>query len=147
MARAKKSTAKKSSKKIIVSKKQDLKSSVNYLSSQKWLKDLNLNESYVSLFLGAVVVVVLSVVFVMFIKSGSFNGTSELTTTKPLPSETTLQNPNTYTLKEGEGLWDVAVMYYGDGYKWVEIAKANNLTEEQAGKLGPGSKVIVPDLR
>ena len=32
-----------------------------------------------------------------------------------------------YTVKSGEFLWDIAVRAYGDGYKWVEIAKANNL--------------------
>ena len=34
---------------------------------------------------------------------------------------------DTYTVKRGDVLWDIAVRTYGDGYKWVEIAKANNL--------------------
>lgn len=114
--------------------------------TQNWFEELKLSESYVSLLLGAVVVVVLSAVFFIFIKSGALNG-SEFSNTKPLTTQTSLQNPRTYTLKEGEGLWDVAVKYFGDGYRWVEIAKANNLTEEQANKLGPGSKIIIPELR
>ncbi len=32
-----------------------------------------------------------------------------------------------YVIKEGDDLWDIAVRAYGDGYKWVEIARANNL--------------------
>ena len=34
----------------------------------------------------------------------------------------------TYTVVKGDNLWDIAVRAYGDGYKWVEIAKENNLT-------------------
>jgi len=33
-----------------------------------------------------------------------------------------------YVEKKGDSLWDIAVRAYGDGYKWVTIAKANNLT-------------------
>ncbi|MCL5439061.1 MAG: LysM peptidoglycan-binding domain-containing protein [Patescibacteria group bacterium] len=33
----------------------------------------------------------------------------------------------TYTVKKGDYLWEIAVRAYGDGYKWVDIAKANNL--------------------
>jgi len=33
-----------------------------------------------------------------------------------------------YTVKKGEHLWGIAVRAYGDGYKWVNVAKANKLT-------------------
>lgn len=32
-----------------------------------------------------------------------------------------------YTVVRGDSLWKIAVRAYGDGYKWVEIAKANGL--------------------
>ncbi len=32
-----------------------------------------------------------------------------------------------YTVIRGDSLWEIAVRAYGDGYKWVEIAKANKL--------------------
>ena len=32
-----------------------------------------------------------------------------------------------YTIKKGDNLWNIAVRAYGDGFRYVEIAKANNL--------------------
>ena len=34
---------------------------------------------------------------------------------------------NSYKVVEGDNLWDISVRAYGDGYKWVEIAKVNKL--------------------
>lgn len=36
---------------------------------------------------------------------------------------------NTYTVQAGDTLWDIAVRAYADGYRWNDIAKANNLSE------------------
>ena len=33
----------------------------------------------------------------------------------------------TYTVVKGDSLWTIAVRAYGDGYKWVEIARENKL--------------------
>ena len=114
-------------------------------TTQNLYDQLKLSESYVSLILGAVVVVVLTGVFFIFIKESN-NFKSNVT----VPSAQIVAPDNsrrTYTLQEGEGLWDVAVKFYGDGYKWVNIAEANNLTEEQANALGPGAKIIIPNLK
>jgi len=34
---------------------------------------------------------------------------------------------NTYTVIKGDSLWNISVRAYGDGYRWTDIAKANNL--------------------
>ncbi len=34
---------------------------------------------------------------------------------------------NSYTVVPGDTLWDISVRAYGDGFRWVDIAKANNL--------------------
>ena len=52
------------------------------------------------------------------------------------PTPTAMANMNkpsqpqakTYTVKAGEDLWDISVKVYGNGYRWTEIAKLNNLT-------------------
>ncbi|MEK7605500.1 MAG: LysM peptidoglycan-binding domain-containing protein [Patescibacteria group bacterium] len=37
----------------------------------------------------------------------------------------------TYTVVHGDTLWDIAVRAYGNGYRWVEIAKANKLSNPE----------------
>lgn len=36
---------------------------------------------------------------------------------------------NTYTVVAGDNLWGIALRAYGDGYQWIKIAKANNLSD------------------
>lgn len=36
-------------------------------------------------------------------------------------------NGETHTVARGDNLWKIAIQAYGDGYKWVNIAKANEL--------------------
>jgi nucleoid-associated protein YgaU len=47
-------------------------------------------------------------------------------TITPQPTKTDTQSVQ-YIVKKGDNLWKVAVSQYNDGYKWVEIAKANKL--------------------
>lgn len=36
--------------------------------------------------------------------------------------------PETYTVAHGDTLWSIAVKVYNNGYRWVDIAKENNLS-------------------
>ena len=47
-----------------------------------------------------------------------------------------------YTVTHGDNLWDIAVRAYGDGYRWVEIAKANNLANP--GLIFTGNVLTLP---
>jgi nucleoid-associated protein YgaU len=48
----------------------------------------------------------------------------------------------TYIVVKGDTLWDIAVRAYGDGYKWSDIAKANNLANP--GMIFSGNNLIIP---
>jgi len=47
-----------------------------------------------------------------------------------------------YTVVKGDHLWGIAVRAYGDGYKWVEIAKANKLANPNI--IHPGNVLTLP---
>lgn len=49
---------------------------------------------------------------------------------------------DSYTVVLGDSLWDIAIRAYGDGYKWVEIAKANNLSNPDL--IHPGNEFTLP---
>lgn len=47
-----------------------------------------------------------------------------------------------YTVVQGDDLWNIAVKEYGSGYKWVDIAAANKL--ENPGVIHPGNVLKMP---
>lgn len=49
---------------------------------------------------------------------------------------------DTYTVAKGDNLWNISVKLYGDGYKWPEIAKANNLKDPNL--IHPGNTFVIP---
>ena len=49
---------------------------------------------------------------------------------------------DTYTVEKGDSLWNIAVRAYGDGFKWTEIAKANNLVHPNV--IHTGNVLILP---
>lgn len=42
-------------------------------------------------------------------------------------TEKTIVAGGTYTVVRGDNLWDIAVAAYGNGFRWIEIAEANEL--------------------
>ena len=48
----------------------------------------------------------------------------------------------TYTVVHDDNLWDIAVRAYGDGYRWTDIAKANNL--DNPGLIFSGNILNLP---
>lgn len=48
----------------------------------------------------------------------------------------------TYTVVRGDSLWKIAVKAYGDGFKWVEIAKTNKLVNP--GIIHAGNVLTLP---
>ena len=44
--------------------------------------------------------------------------------------------PQTYTVKKGDTLWDIACRFYGDGTKWGSIAAKNGVTNPRKLQIG-----------
>jgi len=49
---------------------------------------------------------------------------------------------DTYTVVRGDNLWEIAVRAYGDGYKWVDIARANKLANPNL--IHSGNVLVIP---
>lgn len=68
---------------------------------------------------------------------------------QPTPTTVTTQVPPTeaitgtsYTVVKGDHLWAIAVRAYGDGYRWVEIARTNKLVNPNI--IHPGNSLTLP---
>ncbi|MBI2034203.1 MAG: LysM peptidoglycan-binding domain-containing protein [Candidatus Levybacteria bacterium] len=91
-------------------------------------------ESYTSLVLGIVVVIIAAVLILSFVK-GKKIGTDSETQTDVSSDESmvdgvqTIDGEKIYKVQAGDDLWKIAEKVYKDGFKWVEIAKLNNLTD------------------
>jgi len=140
----KKTTKKKSSTKA-------LKSTIivkESTSGQKFYDQLRLSESYVSLVLGAVVVVGVSVLFLFFLKESRNTSSSKPEVLNSAISPVLTKTPvKTYTMGENETLWDVAVKFYGDGFAYPKIIEANKDKIENADFVPPGTVIIIPDAK
>jgi len=68
----------------------------------------------------------------------------QLTVEKALVPEITLNRieGTKYTVATGDFLWEIALRAYGDGYRWVDIAKANNL--DDPGLIFAGTELSLP---
>jgi nucleoid-associated protein YgaU len=49
-----------------------------------------------------------------------------------------------YIVQKGDSLWSIAADKYNDGYRWVEIAKANSLSDPN--DIEAGMKLAIPDI-
>ncbi len=63
-------------------------------------------------------------------------------TVKEVSSKSQAISSSTYTVEKGDNLWNISVRAYGDGYKWVEIAKENNLLNPNL--IHPGNTLKLP---
>lgn len=112
------------------------------------LKTLKLNESTVSVVLGALVVLVVGILVIRWF--GARKGTGLIS--QQAAEESSLQTKSgasqpgsVHTVAAGENLWTISQKYFsGSGYNWVDIAKANKLTNP--GRILVGQKLTIPDV-
>lgn len=109
------------------------------------LKTLKLNESTISMLLGALVVLAVGFMVVNFIRGR----TAAPKGTTSIPAATTQEGarvslPVTHKVVQGESLWKIAEKYYGSGYNWVDIAKENSLVNPN--RILVDQSLIVPNV-
>jgi nucleoid-associated protein YgaU len=111
-----------------------------------------LSESYTSLILGAIAVLIVAILIIAFVKGNNRMQTSSISdiakvsqqiNNNPSPSPVKATS-STYTVSAGDNLWKISKNFYGDGFKWVEIAKANNLQNPR--KIRVGDKLTLPKI-
>jgi len=123
---------------------------INKNNSVDKIKDffsqVKLGESYTSLFLGAVVVVIALVLVFSFLRGRNLlkPGVTQPASTVNQQQTGNRPMPTTYTVQAGESLWTIAEKIYGSGYNWVDLAKTNNLTNP--GLIFSNTKLVVPNV-
>ena len=106
------------------------------------LKAIKLNESLISMILGAIVIVIVGILVVNYFRRTD-TGTIIPGTTEEGFENQEPQIGGTYIIKEGDTLWSIAESSYGSGYNWVDIADANNLSTSD---IEVGQEITIPDV-
>lgn len=97
-----------------------------------------------------VVVVIIAVLFVVSLLKQTHHiqqTSSTATSATPAagqPSELKQNGQKMYTVETGDDLWSISQKFYNSGYNWVDIAKANHITEP--GMIFAGNKIILPNV-
>jgi nucleoid-associated protein YgaU len=101
--------------------------------------------SYKNLFYGAITVVVIVALLFGFFRIFSQNSRKDIADKGLKVSEEKVINTlDEYKVAAGETLWSISEKVYKDGYKWVEIAKANKL--ENPDLVEEGTKLVMPKI-
>lgn len=106
------------------------------------------SESYKSLFYGIATVLILFILGIGVVKlflthpKGEIDNQAVSTTSITQAMQEVKQNSKVYVVQENQSLWDIAVIKYNDGYKWIKIAEANNITNPDT--IFKGDKLTIP---
>lgn len=110
--------------------------------------ELKSNQSKVSMVLGALIILIIGILI-----SNYFNRPKPVlgpAQQSPQQTQITQENiapdqlPGKYTVKDNDTLFEIADKYYKDGYKFTEIAKANNLPNPDV--IEKGQVLDIPKL-
>ncbi|MFH0936993.1 MAG: LysM peptidoglycan-binding domain-containing protein [Candidatus Daviesbacteria bacterium] len=113
---------------------------------QRLQKELNLDQSYLSLILGVLIVLIVGVLIFNYLKRGTADiGPAQQTTAGETIADVAPENlPGKYTIKDGDTLFMIAEKYYQDGYKYLAIATANKLAN--VDYIEAGQVIDIPKL-
>lgn len=106
--------------------------------------EMKSNQSRLSMVLGALIILVVGIlIFNYFSKGRETLGPAQQTQQEE--GDVSPENlPGKYTVKEGDTLFLISEKYYKDGFKYTEIAEANNLTDVNA--IETGKVLEIPKL-
>jgi nucleoid-associated protein YgaU len=110
---------------------------------------LNLQENYVSMGLGLIVVLVVGTLIFNAVTGRSdrgslSNGAESTELDEATESALMTDLPAKYVVGEGEDLWTISEKFYGSGYNWEDIVKANNITNPDM--VEGGTELTIPDV-
>lgn len=114
---------------------------------EKLEKNVETNQSKVSLILGALIVLVIGVlIFNYFNRNQADLGPAQQAQTEETENgDVSPENlPGKYTVKEGDTLFLIAEKYYNDGSRFTNVAEANNLTD--VNQIEVGQEIEIPKL-
>jgi len=114
------------------------------LDIKNTLKAIKLNESAISMVLGAVIVIIVGILLYNFFSTSDQGETIPAAETERLSDETNVEPEvgGIYIVKKGETLWEIAEQAYGSGYDWRQIAEANEIT--LGGSISEGQEILIP---
>lgn len=123
------------------------------------LKTIKLNENVLSMFFGLVTVLLIGILIVRMYRANSPAEISDMAQETAAPTEMVgevavtkmddgtkvpTELPEKVTVEKGQHLWAIAEKYYGSGYNYVDIAKANNLSNPE--QLAVGQELVLPKV-
>lgn len=103
---------------------------------QKLQSEFKLNDSYLSLFLGFLIVLVVGILTFNYFNGNRPDLGPAGQTTSEGQDVASEDLPGKYTIKEGDTLFSIAEHYYKDGYKFLNIAETNKLADVNALEVG-----------
>lgn len=104
-----------------------------------------LSESYISIGLGLLVVIVVGILLFNYFNSKNQTEDAASDNAEQITQEsTTSAKPGTtYTVVPGDTLWSISEKSFGTGDRWSEIAKANDLSNTD--QLVSGQQLKIPE--
>ena len=103
-------------------------------------------DSYTSLLLGMVVVILAIILVAALFRDRDFSGTSDKGKDISATQTGPLDEPRagaTYTVQEGDTLWTISEQAYKNGFLWEQVAEANKL--ESPDDIAAGMEINIPE--
>lgn len=117
-----------------------------YMAKQSKNGFFKSREDVVSMFLGLVIVVAVVGFIVNYIekRKGNIDIPGVSNDLKIDNMDGKGEVAESVIVMSGDSLWKIAVRNYGDGYKWTEIAKANDIKSPNLIEIG--QKLVLPKI-